>query len=49
MKIHTFSQSEDSEYKYDMEKGFLNSNSDFGKWPPSIQTLWDWQENLTSN
>ena len=35
---HT-SQFEDSEYKCDTKKGFLNSNPDLGKYSSSIQTL----------
>ena len=35
---HT-SQSEDSKYKCDNIKGFLNSNPDLGKYSSSIQTL----------
>ena len=49
MKINPFSQSEDSKYKDDMIKGFLNSNSDLGKSSSSIQSLWDWLENLPSS
>ena len=48
MKIHPFSQFEDSKYKNDMIKGFLNSNPDLGKCLSSIQSLWDWLENLPS-
>ena len=46
MKIRTFSQFEDSEYKYGV---FLNSNLDLEKCSSGIQTLWgDWHENLPS-
>ena len=48
MKIHPFSQFEDSKYKDDMIKGFLNSNPNLGKCSSSIQSLWDWLENLPS-
>ena len=48
MKIHTFSQFEDSKYKYDMIITLLNSNLDLGNCSSSIQTLWDWHENLPS-
>ena len=45
---HT-SLSEDSEYKYDINKGFLNLNPDAGKYSSSIQIFWDWHENLVSS
>ena len=45
---HT-SQFEDSEYKYNMIRGFLNSNPDLGNCSSSIQTLWDWHENFPSS
>ena len=49
MKIRIISQFEDSEYKYDMIKEFLNSNLDVGKYSSSsIQTLSDRHENLPS-
>ena len=44
MKIHAFSQFEDSEYK----DVFLSSNLDLGKCAFNIQTLWDWHESLPS-
>ena len=40
---------EDSKYKYDMVKGFLNSNPDFGKCSSSTQILWDQHGNLVSS
>ena len=40
---------EDSEYKYDIEKGFLNLNPDLGKYWSSIQIFWDEHENLFSS
>ena len=42
------SQFEDSKYKDDMIKGFLNSNPDLGKCTSSIQVLRDRHENLLS-
>ena len=42
LKLHEnwrTSQFECSEYKYDMMKGFLNSNPDLGKCLSSIQIL----------
>ena len=50
MKICTLaSQFKDSEYKYDMIKGYLNSNPDLGQCSSSIQTLWDWHKNFPSS
>ena len=43
------SKCEDSKYKYDMVKGFLNSNLDLEKCTSSIQVLRDWHENLLSS
>ena len=45
---HT-SQFEDSEVKYDMIKGFLNSNPDLGKSSCSIQTMPDMKSYLLVN
>ena len=39
---------EDSKYKYDMIKGFLNWNQDLGKCSSSIQIFRDRHENLFS-
>ena len=43
------SKFEDSKYKYDMVKGFLNSNLDLEKCTSSIQVLGDRHENLLSS
>ena len=40
------SQFEDSEYKHDVIKGFLNSNPDLGKCLSSMQFLSEWHKNL---
>ena len=41
-------QFEDSEYKYDMITGFLNSNQDLGKYSSGIQISWDRHQNWLS-
>ena len=46
MKIRTFSQFDDNEYKKDI---FLNLNLDLEKCLSSIQTLRDWHETLSSS